>query len=56
MIMSDGATIIAGLLSTAGLYYVQLLDYFGEDRAYTSWTGSLMNSFFMLAGKYKILR
>ncbi|XP_045118347.1 monocarboxylate transporter 9-like [Portunus trituberculatus] len=40
----------SGLLSTAGLYYVQLLDYFGKDRAYTSWTGSLMNSFFMLAG------
>ncbi|XP_063840475.1 katanin p60 ATPase-containing subunit A-like 1 isoform X5 [Scylla paramamosain] len=38
----------SGLLSTAGLYYVQLLEYFGRDRAYTSWVGSLMNSFFML--------
>lgn len=33
---------------------MQLLEYFGKDRSHTSWIGSLMNAFFMLAGKCKM--
>ncbi|XP_050693078.1 monocarboxylate transporter 9-like isoform X2 [Eriocheir sinensis] len=40
----------SGLLSTAGVYHVQMLEYFGKDRSHTSWMGSLLNAFFLLTG------
>nr|XP_053626539.1 uncharacterized protein LOC128684411 [Cherax quadricarinatus] len=40
----------SGLLSTTGMYFVQMLTEFGKSRSYTAWMGSLVNAFFMLGG------
>ncbi|XP_066990596.1 uncharacterized protein [Macrobrachium rosenbergii] len=43
-------SITAGLLYATGLYYVKMLDEYGQSRSYTAWLGSLVNAFFMLGG------
>ncbi|XP_063842102.1 uncharacterized protein LOC135089870 isoform X1 [Scylla paramamosain] len=42
--------ITSGLLSTTGMFYVQMLGEYGHSRSYTAWMGSLINAFFMLGG------
>lgn len=42
--------ITSGLLSTTGMFYVQMLEEYGHSRSYTAWMGSLINAFFMLGG------
>ncbi|KAK3873703.1 hypothetical protein Pcinc_021318 [Petrolisthes cinctipes] len=42
--------ITAGMLSTNGMYYVQMLEEYGHSRSYTAWLGSLLNAFYMLGG------
>jgi len=40
--------IAVGLVFTANLYFMPLLNEFGHSRSYTAWVGSLLNAFSML--------
>lgn len=46
--------VVAGLLFTCSLYYVSMLEEFGESRSYTAWVGSLVNAFVMLGSELLI--
>ena len=45
--------IFDGIIYSAGLFYLELLPYFGAGAAATSWVGSALSGTYALVGKCK---
>jgi len=47
--------IVDGVCFSFGIFYVELLDYFGESKGKTAWVGSLIPGMYLTIGKRHFL-
>ena len=45
------SVIVDGVCFSYGIFYVQFLDHFGENKSTTAWVGSVLNGTYMIMGE-----